>query len=408
MKSLASIIDSTLVDDVHTHLYDPAFGSLLLSGIDDLLVYHYLVSEASRQMDVPLDAFWAASKQQQADWVWRALFVQHSPVSEACRGVVTVLNALGIEPRSRDLPALRQWFAAQQPSSHIDRVLELAGVRSVCMTNSPFDDEERPLWEQGFPRDPRFRAALRIDPLLMDWQRSAPRLRSWGYDVGPERSPRTASEVRRFLADWTRRIDSRYCMVSLPPDFAWPANTDAAWLIEHAVLPHGRDHGQPLALMLGVKRGVNPALRLAGDGVGRSRLDALENLCAANPSNRFLVTLLSREVQHEAVVIARKFPNLHLFGCWWFTNTPQLIDEITRMRLELLGTSFTPQHSDARVLEHLIYKWRHTRECLIPVLATRYADLAASGWTVTEHEMRRDVAHLLGGAFDRFVSGASR
>jgi hypothetical protein len=197
-------------------------------------------------------------------------------------------------------------------------------------------------------------------------------------------------------------------MVSLPPDFAWPSNTDAAWLIEHAILPHGRDHGQPFALMLGVKRGVNPALRLAGDGVGRSRLDALENLCAANPSNRFLVTLLSREVQHEAVVIARKFPNLHLFGCWWFTNTPQLIDEITRMRLDLLGTSFTPQHSDARVLEHLIYKWRHTRECLIPVLATRYADLAASGWTVTEHEMRRDVAHLLGGAFDRFVSGASR
>ena len=248
--------------------------------------------------------------------------------------------------------------------------------------------------------------SLRIDPLLLDWPRSSARLRSWGYDVGPDRSARTASEVRRFLADWTRRIESRYCMVSLPPDFAWPADTDAAWLIENAVLPHGREHGQPLALMLGVKRGVNPALRLAGDGVGRSRLDALENLCAAHPSNRFLATLLSREVQHEAVVIARKFPNLHLFGCWWFTNTPQLIDEITRMRMELLGTSFTPQHSDARVLDQLIYKWRHTRERLVPILAARYADLAASGWHVTEQEMRRDVAELLGGAFDRFVASA--
>lgn len=405
MSTLADIVASTPVDDIHTHLYDPAFGSLLLSGIDDLLVYHYLVSEASRQMDVSLERFWAASKTEQADWVWRALFVENSPVSEACRGVVTVLHALGIEPRAHDLPSLRRWFAAQPPAAYLERVLALAGVRSVCMTNSPFDDEERPVWEKGFERDPRFRAALRIDPLLLDWPRAMPRLRAWGYDVGPDRSARTAFGVRRFLGDWTRRIESRYCMVSLPPDFAWPSDTDASWLIQEAVLPHGRETGQAFALMLGVKRGVNPALRLAGDGVGRSRLDALENLCAGNPGNRFLATLLSREAQHEAVVLARKFPNLHLFGCWWFTNTPQLIDEITRMRLELLGTSFTPQHSDARVLDQLIYKWRHTRERLVPVLAARYEALAASGWVVTESEMRRDVARLMGGGFEAFVGG---
>jgi len=403
VSTLADIVASTPVDDIHTHLYDPAFGSLLLSGIDDLLVYHYLVSEASRQMDVSLERFWAASKTEQADWVWRALFVENSPVSEACRGVVTVLHALGIEPRAHDLPSLRRWFAAQPPAAYLERVLALAGVRSVCMTNSPFDDEERPVWEKGFERDPRFRAALRIDPLLLDWPRAMPRLRAWGYDVGPDRSARTASEVRRFLGDWTRRIDARYCMVSLPPDFAWPANTDAAWLIEHAVLPHGRDHGQPLALMLGVKRGVNPALRLAGDGVGRSRLDALQNLCAENPDNRFLVTVLSRESQHETVVLARKFRNLHPFGCWWFTNTPQLIEEITTLRLELLGTSFTPQHSDARVLDQLIYKWDHTRRILARCLTREYTDLAASGWEILESDIQRDVTELLGGGFNRFL-----
>ena len=40
-----------------------------------------------------------------------------------------------------------------------------------------------------------------------------------------------------------------------------------------------------------------------------------------------------------------------LLGCWWFVNNPSLIDEITRMRMELLGTSFIPQHSDARILD---------------------------------------------------------
>jgi hypothetical protein len=45
----------------------PAFGELLLWGIDDLLVYHYLVSEAFRYLDMPYDKFWAQSKTEQAD-----------------------------------------------------------------------------------------------------------------------------------------------------------------------------------------------------------------------------------------------------------------------------------------------------------------------------------------------------
>ena len=96
---VSRIVEATPVHDIHTHLYDPAQGELLLWGIDDLLVYHYLVSEASRQMEVPLERFWSASKEEQAGFVWQSLFIDHSPVSEACRGVLTTLNRLGIEPR---------------------------------------------------------------------------------------------------------------------------------------------------------------------------------------------------------------------------------------------------------------------------------------------------------------------
>ncbi len=403
VERVERIVDATPVHDIHTHLYDPAFGSLLLSGIDDLLVYHYLVSESFRHLTLPAESFWAADKITQATHIWDALFVRHSPVSEACRGVLTVLHRLGLDPRRNDLPSLRRWFAEQSPDTHLERVLKIANVASVCMTNSPFDDAERPLWERGFTRDPRFIAALRIDPLLLDWHGSIPRLQSWGYAVTRERNPANVGEVRRFLADWTRRIDARYCMVSLPPEFAFPADTDAAWLIEHAVLPHGREHGQAFALMLGVKRAVNPALQLAGDGVGCSELGALRHLCAAHPDNRFMATCLSRENQHELVVLARKFPHLHPFGCWWFTNTPQLATEITRMRLELLGTSFTPQHSDARVLDQLVYKWAHSRRVIARCLADRYADLKESGWPVDDAEIHRDARELLGGAFATFL-----
>jgi len=93
-----------------------------------------------------------------------------------------------------------------------------------------------------------------------------------------------------------------------------------------------------------------------------------------------------------------------LFGCWWFMNNPSLIEEITRMRMELLGTSFIPQHSDARILDQIIYKWDHSRQIIAKVLKDKFADIAASGWPVTQDEIRRTVQEFLSSNFERFLA----
>jgi hypothetical protein len=144
---------------------------------------------------------------------------------------------------------------------------------------------------------------------------------------------------------------------------------------------------------------VNPALRVAGDGLGRADVRAVERICAAHPEARFLVTFLSRENQHELCVAARKFSNLMPFGCWWFLNNPSTISEITTERLELLGTSFIAQHSDARVLEQLVYKWAHSRRVIGEVLSGAYEQLLRDGRAVTRAEVERDVARLFRGNF---------
>jgi hypothetical protein len=399
---IEDLVATTPVTDIHTHLYDPAFGELLLWGIDDLLTYHYLIAEVFRYLDIPYEKYWSLTKQQQADLIWDKLFLQNSPISEACRGVLTTLNALGLDVKKRDLPAIRKWFANWKVEDYLSRCMELGGVRTICMTNWPFDDLERVVWEKGFKRDPRFVAALRIDPLLLSWKQTAPRLAKWGYRVSAPLTAKTISEVRRFLADWSKRMAAKYLMVSLPDDFGFPEKNPCCELIEKAVLPHCREFGLPFALMPGVRRAVNPQLRLAGDGSGLLDLSALQNLCAGYPDNKFLVTALPRENQHELCVLARKFRNLHIFGCWWFTNVPYVIDEMTRMRVELLGLSFTPQHSDARVLDQIIYKWTHSRRLIASVLVEKYQDLAETGWQPTRAEIQRDVVSLFGGEFERF------
>jgi hypothetical protein len=185
-----------------------------------------------------------------------------------------------------------------------------------------------------------------------------------------------------------------YMAVSLPDTFQYPEESVRSRLLAEAVLPVCREFDIPMAPMIGVRYQVNTALRLGGDGVGRADLHSIEHLCAEFPDNRFLVSLLSRENQHEFCVYARKFSNLMPFGCWWFLNNPSIVEEMTRERLEMLGTTFIPQHSDARILEQVIYKWRNTRRTMAPILANTYRLLDEDGRAVTRADIQRDIKRL--------------
>lgn len=391
------------ITDIHTHLYAPAFGDMLAWGVDDLLTYHYLIAEYFRHSDVPYDSFWNLSKKEKAEAIWKTLFIDSTPLSEACRGVLTVLHSLGLEVGKRDLNGYRKFFASQSRESYIDLVFGKAGIRDCVMTNDPFDDAERGVWLNGVSADPRFKAALRIDPVLLGWDGAWRKLHDWGYKTEHRLTPKTLREIQRFLREWARRTAALYVGVSLPPTFILPERSQTAQLLERAVLPVCEELNLPLALMIGVRRQVNPLLRMAGDGIGRGSVEAVEYLCAEFPKNKFMVTMLSRENQHHLCVAARKFRNLLVFGCWWFVNNPSIIEEMTRERFELLGTSVIPQHSDARVIDQVIYKWSHSKKIIGDVLCAKYADLLATGWALEEGEVQRDVDRLFGGNFWSFL-----
>src|SRR5690348_16672733 len=99
--TVRAIVFETPVLDIHTHLYPPQFGQLCLWGIDELVNYHYLIAETFRSSNVKPAQFWMLSKPEQADLIWETLFVKHTPVSEACRGVVKVLSEFGLNPNAK-------------------------------------------------------------------------------------------------------------------------------------------------------------------------------------------------------------------------------------------------------------------------------------------------------------------
>ncbi len=376
------VVNSWQVVDVHTHLFPSEFNELCLYGIDELLTYHYLTAETLRSARISHERFWQLSKTAQADLVWQTLFVENSPASEAARGIVTVLDAFGLDTRAENLGEARAFFNSRRVSEHIDRVFDIARVSGVVMTNDPFDEAESEIWKSDVAIDPRFKSALRLDRLL-----------NGNAITG------TTTSLRQTLDEWIARMNPVYMGVSLPADFKFPADDVRDRLLREVVLPTAQEHGLAITLMVGVRRRVNPKLREAGDGVGKADVTAVERMCAEYPDVKFLATFLSRENQHELCVAARKFNNLMPFGCWWFLNNPSIVSEITRERLELLGTSFIPQHSDARVLEQLIYKWKHARKEIADALADSYERLLSSGRAVTAEEISRDVARLFSGNF---------
>ena len=376
-----SIVNSTPVTDVHTHLFPPEFNEFCLYGIDELLTYHYLTAETFRSAKISYDDFWRLSKTAQADLVWKTLFVENIPTSEAARGIISVLDVFGLDTRAENLKEARAFFASQNLREHVDQVFDIARVSGVVMTNDPFDKAEGSVWESGVELDHRFKSSLRLDRLLND----------------PNSNGTPVDELRHYLDKWIRRMRPVYMGVSLPANFQYPAEDTRDRLLREVVLPAAKEHGLALTLMVGVRRRVNPNLREAGDGAGKADVTAVERMCGENPDVKFLATFLSRENQHELCVAARKFNNLMPFGCWWFLNNPSIVSEITRERLELLGTSFIPQHSDARVLEQLIYKWKHARKEIADALCDTYEQLLLSGRAVTADEISRDVNRMFSG-----------
>ena len=411
MKELISeIVNECSVIDVHSHLFPSSYNELFLFGIDNLLTYHYLISELFIVWnEINVNDFYKMSIKDQADIIWQQLFVLRTPISEACRGVLTTCKKLGLhnEIKKRDLNEIRKYFdnIKSNPDNYdnyIETIFKLSNVDYTVMTNQIFELNELKYLE-NYKENKRFRSSLRIDNLIIDFENSSRFISDFGYSPDIE-------GVKNYIRYWNKKLKPEYLMASLPSDFKYDGIIlnkdimDSTTVINLVIVPIATELNLPIAFKFGTQRNLNPELKNAGDSVGIASVESLANLCRINNKCKFLATFLSRVNQHQLCVVARNFQNLHIYGCWWFLNNPSLIEEITKMRLEMLGLGFTAQHSDARVIEQLLYKWCHSKEIISKVLLNKYKDLLETGWIPTKLEIERDVRYILRKSYEDFMN----
>ena len=383
-QTITEIINATEIFDIHTHLFPAEFKKYHLSGISEVLNYHYLIAELLTTTNINVKNFYELTKIEKANIIWEELFLKRTPISEACKGVLTILSELSIDYMFKSFDEINTEYSKLNLSDL--QIFKIIKISQVVMTNNPFDKSEWQLFKKKNWDTNKYLASLRLDDILINLEKC--------LDICKE-------NINNFDNDndlMIKYLDKVY-EESKPVYAALSLNgLQLNSFLKNKVFPDIfkwlERKNIPLSLLLGVKRNVNKEFLLAGDGLDRIDLRRLSEICNQYSKNKILCSCLSFNDQHELTVLARKHQNLKIFGFWWFMNQPSLIKLILNLRIELLGLNFIPQHSDARVTDQLIYKWFHFKVLLSNVLYDHYKEIQLKNFKISENQISDDVSKL--------------
>jgi hypothetical protein len=373
---LERFVFSTKVVDIHTHLYPSQFKSFYKKGIIELLNYHYLVAEFLSSTKFKPVKFYELTDYKKAKIIWDELFLKKTPFSTSTMGILKILQKYEIKSYKISFEKLHKEFDKRK-LDELD-IFDLAGVKQVVMTNNPFLNKELRILNEN--KNSKYKSSIRLDDLF---------------------STKNISKIKDIKTyEYIEKLIKKYN----PAYFAISTNNFEEFKFKsifNQVLKILRKYNKPLMLLVGVKRKVNPEFELAGDGLGQANLNFLQEILKHNSKNRFLVTCLDHVDHFRLIVLARKFQNLQIFGFWWFTNQESIIKNTLNLRIEMLNDNFIPQHSDARVIDQLIYKWNDFRHYYTSVYANKYRQLVQTGFKIKPEDIERNV-------YNQFVEKPSK
>lgn len=378
---LERFVFSTKVIDIHTHLFPSKFKKFYKTGIIDLLNYHYLTAELFTSSKISPKKYYNLSNFDKAKMTWNEIFLKQTPMSTSALGILNIIQKHDINPYRLKFEELLKEFEKNRLKEN--EIFEVAGVKKVVMTNNPFDKKEFEILNKN--KDQNYFASIRLDDLFDNKKNNK---------IINELKAKKI-DIFNYLKQLIKKFKPKY--------FALSTNNFEELNFKNyfdQIMQVIEKYNVPLMLLVGVKRDVNPDYGLAGDGLGKPDFEKLEGILRKYHKNKFLVTCLDHADHFKTIVLARKFQNLNLFGFWWFTNQESIIKDILNLRIEMLNNNFIPQHSDARIIDQLIYKWNDFRQYYTEVYSNKYKKLVELGYKVKADDLEKNV-------YDHFVKKPS-
>ena len=367
--------------DIHTHLYPSKEKKFFKSGIIELLNYHYLISEFLSSTKYNPKKFYKLSNFKKANLIWENLILKKLPISTSTLGVVKVLQNYDIINCKLPLKKLLNEFNKLKITEK--DVFDLSGIKKVVMTNNPFEKQEFNVLKSN--QDNRYIPSIRIDDLFVKKEECLKFMNSHNFNNKDE-----LKNIYQYFKFLINKYKPAYFALSTENFVEFEKNK-----LFETILKVLRENNLSLMLLAGVKRSVNPDYKLAGDGIGDLNLNKFEQILRTHKNNKFLITCLNLSDQYKLTVLSRKFQNFKIFGFWWFNNQPRIVENLLEMRFDLLGDNFLPQHSDARILDQLIYKWSDFRKSYVEVLTKKYEKLICSGYSIEVKDIEKNIFNHL-------------
>ncbi len=384
----------------------PGANTRIASGIDALLTTPEVLSEFFRRRAMvnrefgPLSAREAYIRSltpaELADLVWRQLFLDHAPLSEPLRIVLTTLGMFGLDVATGDLRVLREQYDQIPAGEKVERIIALANIDFALYAADAWpDDPSQYVADAGAVFTPTaaspqpadlFRPVLYLSRLFSDWKEGARRLRLRGFGLKAKVDQFAPLEFRRFLSGEAARLAPVALGLDWPAGGAHPDDECIGRLVREAVLPFCRERALPFFLES-----------------GEERIERLECLWQEHPEVRFLLFPGREDQFASAVIAAAAARNVLLAGPDQPLSFPRIMDGFHGLRLEGLGGAFHAFHSSAGAVEELVGCWAHGRWTLGKALLRHYSELWRTGWRFTEESVRREVGLLLGGNVRRFI-----
>ena len=374
---IEKFVNSTPIFDIHTHLFPSKFKKYYNVGLIKLLNYHYLKAELFSLGNIKIKNFNNLDDNKKANIIWDNLFLNRYPISTATQGVLRILKIYGVEDVNQKFDKILKITNENQLSE--EDIFKITNINQVVMTNNPFNSEEKKILNLN--KDSKYLPSIRIDDLFMKPKSKNEHLNSW-YLSGQEKIKKAIKEIKIII------------QTNKPSYFSLSTENFKEFENEFFFknfLSLLKENKTPMMLLIGVKRGVNKLYNDAGDGIGTMNLDYLEKILIKFPRNKFLVSCLDYRDQFKLSVLARKFQNLKIVGFWWFNNNESIIENLLKQRFELLGDNFIVQHSDARIIDQLVYKWLDFKSIYIKVMVEKYQKLLSLGYKIKATDLERKI-----------------
>lgn len=374
---IEKFVNSTPIFDIHTHLFPSKFKKYYNVGLVKLLNYHYLKAELFSLGNIKIRNFNNLDDNKKAKIIWNNLFLNRYPLSTATQGVLRILKLYGVDDVNQKFDKILKITNDNQLSE--EDIFKITNIKQVVMTNNPFNKEERKILNLN--RDNKYLNSIRIDDLFMEPKNKKNLFTSY-YLSSNEKIKIAIREIKKILKN------NKPSYFSLSSE-----NLDEFrnQLFFDDFLPLLRQSKTPMMLLIGVKRQVNKLYKDAGDSIGTFNFNNLEKILIKFPNNNFLVSCLDYRDQFKMNVLARKFQNLKIVGFWWFNNNESVIENLLKQRFELLGDSFILQHSDARIVDQLVYKWLDFKSIYIKVMVEKYHKLLSLGYKIKTIDLEKKI-----------------